>query len=436
MKLKPNTSMTCVRGGVSPRALLGVAVFTLGAPSLAAAQADTYFDRTNNTSVLERPRPEYAPLGIHVGAFTVSPKLTIAPEYDDNIYATQSGQTGDVVTVIEPEVSAQSNWSRNEIDAFARVISNVFVNQGTQTTTDYQLGGNGRLDVYSNATVSGGLTYGHNTEPRTAENTAFNARSPVQYDTIGATLNSTQTLNRLRFNEAFSYTRATYQDTVDFSGNPLPQGYRDEDQYSLLGRADYALTPDLAIYTTLQVNNRVFAEKPPQVPLDRDSSGYQVAIGTTFDLTRLIRGHVEIGYLEQDYTSHLFKAVTGPAVNASVEYFVTPLTTITGSINRQVVDAADPVASSLLSTITSIQVDHELLRNVILSGRAGYENASYSGIQRTDDRETVSVSATYLLNRRVGITAMYSFLNENSSGVARIPNYVVNVAGLSIVFQI
>jgi hypothetical protein len=191
----------------------------------------------------------------------------------------------------------------------------------------------------------------------------------------------------------------------------------------------------VALFVSAQVNARRYDDMPPLASFDRDSSGYETTVGADFDITRLVRGQVQVGYLNQNYASSAFHTVSGPVVHAQVAYYFSGLTTFTVTADRQVIDAVDPVAVSFLQTRGGLQVDHELLRNVILSGRFSYETDNFTGEQRDDRRASASGSVTYLLNRHLGLTGEYSFLNEDSSGAARISSYVVNVVSLSLVFQ-
>jgi hypothetical protein len=161
-----------------------------------------------------------------------------------------------------------------------------------------------------------------------------------------------------------------------------------------------------------------------------------VTTGASFDITRLIRGQVGVGYLQQDYQSSAFHTVSGPAVNANVEYFLSGLTTITVNAQRQVIDAVDPQAVSFVQTVGGFTVDHELLRNVIISGRISYETDDFTGVQRNDGRTSFSLSGTYLLNRYANIHLGYSLLDVSSTGAARLNNYDVNVISLSLVLQL
>ena len=58
-------------------------------------------------------------------------------------------------------------------------------------------------------------------------------------------------------------------------------------------------------------------------------------------------------------------------------------------------------ASSVQDTGVGLQVDHELLRNLILSASADYDRSEFDDIGRTDDTIALGADAKYLLNRRL-----------------------------------
>src|SRR5271163_1858458 len=64
-------------------------------------------------SVLDRPRPEYDPLGLRLGSFFLYPKLELGELYSDNVFATQSNKKTDFITVVSPTLDLRSNWSQN-----------------------------------------------------------------------------------------------------------------------------------------------------------------------------------------------------------------------------------------------------------------------------------------------------------------------------------
>lgn len=399
------------------------------------AQSAIYYDQSASAGVRERLRPDYDPLGINVGAFQILPRLTISPQYDDNIFASQADRQSDFITAFAPAVSVRSDWSRNAVFANASAVSTVYAKHGEENTTDVDLQGGGRYDLFHGAFVTATAEYGHQTEPRTAEDTVQSSRDPIEYDFGRLSFGATQPLNRLSFNESVDYYKYSYQDTVTFSGAPLPQGYRDDQQITASGRAAYNYDADISVFFQASYNDRSYDEKPPEVLFDRSSHGYELTVGSNFQLSRLLQGELSVGFLNQEYSSSAFHHVDGPTVHGRIEYFVTPLTTLTFTAQRNVIDTGDPRSVSALQTYGRIEIDHELRRNIILSARAGYEDDDYTGIDRDDRRPNVSVSASYLLNRGISLAASYSYLDQESSGADRFPSYSVDVVSLSLVLQ-
>ena len=87
------------------------------------------------------------------------------------------------------------------------------------------------------------------------------------------------------------------------------------------------------------------------------------------------------------------------AVNGNVQWFPTELTTVTAKANRTVQDSIIPTSPGNLDTGGSIQVDHELRYNVILSGMASFDDYAYQGIDRDDQRWSIGIGAKYLLTQ-------------------------------------
>jgi hypothetical protein len=89
----------------------------------------------------------------------------------------------------------------------------------------------------------------------------------------------------------------------------------------------------------------------------------------------------------------------------------------------------------MLSGTVGGQVDHELLRNVILSGLARYRLDDYHGVDRHDRISEVGISGEYLLNRNIGLHLGYSYLKQDSSGAARGLTFDINRVMLSTTLQ-
>jgi hypothetical protein len=400
------------------------------------------FARDRNIAVTDRSHPEYQALGIHAGSLFLWPKMSVSQEYDSNVFATSGSAVADGVSHITPELDLTSDWSRHWLSAYVRGVFNQYWQNSNQNTNDVAVGAQGRLDVQHLTSVNAGVNYSRLTEPRTtapSEGSAF----PIQYDLTSAFLSGQKEFNRLRLSARADWQRFRYEDRVGVA----PQGDRDHSNTVVTGRADYALSPDTALFVEVSGNKRnyVLTSSPiingaPQFPdfVNRNSSGVEVLAGANFELGALVRGELAAGYLDQQYHEANFGHVTGPGARAQLQWFPSQLITVTLAATRTVEDAGIPGAAAYQSQNVSLKVDHELLRNVILSANGAYDKDDYKGISRHDQRFTAGFGATLLVNRRVGLTLGYNYFKQNSTGddpSVLSGNYSVSTVGATLNLQ-
>ena len=396
---------------------------------------------SRNAGVLDRARPDFDAVGIRAGSFLILPKATTTLDVSDNIFAAHTNAVSDTVILFQPEVTMRSDWSRNMLELFGRAAFNAYGSNSSQNATETEVRVAGRYDIVDGSNLNAGLGYAYMAEPRylataLAQNGTLSTSSgPEHYTLLSGHAGAVQSLNRVRLTENVQ--------VVDyrFEGNALTYGVyggektRDRTEWTEAGRAELAISPDTSVFVQGALNQRSYRLGPPVAVLNRDSNGYDVTAGAKLDLTHLIRGEFRIGYLNQDYDSAAFKSVSGLSLSGRFDYFVTPLTTVTVTADRSVGDAADPRSSGYITTNGGVEVDHELRRNIILTGRAFVAHDDYRGIDRTDDRWTARVGGTWLVNRMVGVGLFFDHIDVGSKGTAAIPDYAVNQILLSLVIQ-
>jgi hypothetical protein len=410
---------------------------TASASSAQQATADdtSYFARNRNVSVRERSRPGYEALGIPAGGFNIFPRVTADAAYDDNIYATQNSATSDTIFHIAPELLVRSNWNRHELDFYGRAMFNEYASHTNESTTDYGAGASGRLDLLRSSNLFAGGSFDRMTEPRTDPNSPAAAAKPIVYDLGQANVGGVWEFSRLRLSGRADYSDYNYFNTTTMGGAFLLQQDRSYHVWRETGRAEYAMSPELSLYATGTVNQIRYQLQPPAATFDRDSNGYDVAAGASFDVTRLIRGEAEIGYMNQNYRFTGFKGVSGLYYKLGVDWFPTQLTSVNLTGSRSIQEAVDISASGYIATTIAARIDHELLRNVILSAQGSYANDGYQQADRTDKIATAGVGATYLMNQHIGLRLAYDFRKLDSSGTQKIPSYDDNRLTASLTFQ-
>ncbi len=422
------------------KALSGILIASIAlfAAAHAAAQArDNFFARDRNVAVMERARPGYQALGLPLGGFIAYPKLELGIENNSNIYATPNGAKGDSIGLINPELDIMSRWSRNSLSAFVKGASRQYATRTNESATDWQLGGAGEVFV-GDTTVDAGGAYGYFATPRSASisGTTLNLITihPVEYYRSDANFGLTHTFNRLRISGGVVYSNYDYQNGRNALGGTVLEKPFTQSQTVASAKAEYAISPDTAVYVTGAYNTIHY---PNQLvgTLNRNSTGETYAIGANFDISQLVRGDVQVGYLNQDFAASGFGSASGFSAKGKVQWFPTQLTTVTLIGARQINPATVAGSPAVLSGSVGGQVDHELLRNVILTALAHYQLDDYRGVDRHDRITELGLSGEYLLNRNIGVHLGYSYLKQDSSGLFRGLTFDVNRVMLSTTLQ-
>lgn len=382
--------------------LLAAALITV-TPFQALAQTA----ENESVSVRNRPRPETDPLGKRVGGFTLFANLDLGLTSTDNLFAAEVNEQDDIYTTIGPSVRLRSNWSRHqlEMDAGAEFRGHQdFSNEDADTN---YAGIRGRLDIGSNSNVSAMARIANEVESRFDPDAPVGG-DPVEYDRTEMALRAEHTFNRFRVSGTLATSEYDYE---------AGQNFRDNDETRLTGRVEAAITPRISLVLQASQDERDYDNFPAL-----NSEGQTILAGATVNLTELLRGEVTVGQFERDYDNGA--TVDGTAIAANMEWYVTRLTTVTLDARRDGEDTGSTTAAEpYVATEIGARVDHELLRNVILSAGVRMGDREYEGLDRDDEFRSAQVGATYIMNRRVELNATLGRYETESTGADRYRDY-------------
>jgi len=151
-------------------------------------------------------------------------------------------------------------------------------------------------------------------------------------------------------------------------------------------------------------------------PVDRDSQGYLIEVGTDFDVTAVLFGNVAIGYRSQDYDDSRFDTIGDVAGRASLTWNPTGLTTVSASITRgDVIETTLSGSPAIFETAGRVTLDHELLRNLLLQAAVSVTDEDYQDVPRSDTYVQAGFGAKYLMNRYIHLDLSYNYLNLGSN---------------------
>ncbi|MBX3429783.1 MAG: outer membrane beta-barrel protein [Hyphomonadaceae bacterium] len=407
---------------INPFASLFAASLIVLAPVHAAAQTQQGQNtgREDSVSVRDRDRPEYDAPGRRLGAFNLNASLDLAITSTDNLFAAPDGAPSDVsdlIYAVSPTVALSSDWSRHALafDAGATFLSHEdFSNEDADT---HYIRATGRFDIDQNTSIHGSARSSHEVSPRTDPDSPF-VGDPVEYDRMDTGIGITHRF--ARFTASLDASNSNY----DYDG---VQSFRDNDESALRGRIEAELSPRVGVLLSATVDERDYDNAPQ---FDSDGQAYMVGLSLNTDL---MRGEISVGHFERDYAG-VAGTFDGVAVEGNVEWYVTQLTTVTLTARR---DADDQIGAfsgePYITEEYGLRVDHELLRNVILTGAARFGSRDYETIPRNDDYNEWELGADYMLNRNAAVRFRYEH-DEVDSPAYR--DYEVNQATLGLTLRL
>jgi len=378
-------------------------------------------DAETTADVLTRARPEFDARGLRLGTFFFYPSLAGGFAYTDNVF-NDATNVEDYLSTLAPLAQLRSAWARHELNLSASAKSYWYSNQAGENRTDWNLAADARIDIVRGSAVSADLHYENLHEPRGTDLTGgLNPGDPLEPTALvrsGFNAVLAHTFNHVRVSLGAGVERIDYDDTpVVGGGLPINNDDRDRNVSEIVGKVDIETGADTSLFIRGRANQYDFETPLDDFGFNHDSSGWTVDGGVEFSMTHVLVGELFAGYTARTYDSPVFAPVSELAFGAGLRWFPSMLTTIRIDAARSIEDTSITGASGYVSTRGELGLDHELLRNVILSGRLGYENAEYQEVLRNDDILRGSLAGRFLINNHLHFDASWEFTDRNSSAL-------------------
>lgn len=405
-------------------------------------------DFARGSTVTSRARPLYDPLGVRAGSFLIYPQLGLIQSFNDNIYATENNTDSDFVTRVLPQITAESDWNNHALNFNVGSDLGFYAEHDSENFQDWHAGFDGRVDIQRDKQLFAGLTVSQEHDERDDPNDPGGnvADEPTVYYFYDSFIRYRQEFGRPSLTLENTNVRYDYTDTNRVNQGPPLFGQninnddRDRNIYTLGVRPAYQITQTYEPYVRFTVNKHEFDREPDDNGFRRDSHGLEAVAGVTLDFGGVTFGEIFAGYQNQIFPGAGLKNVEGPAGGLALGWNPTLLTSVSARVVRTIEDTTQAGASAYWRTIGILEVDHELLRNLLLNANGGVGNLDYIGISRNDYIYTGGVGARYLLNRNFSAAVAYTFTRRASDGNAPTsgndPDYSNNIFSISLQAQL
>ena len=395
-------------------------VLAMASPARAQLTTGTYFptgnfgyDQDLGVTVQSRARPEYEPLGIQLGGFTIRPELAQSLFDNSNVNGSSAGNSASWGSQTNGSVTGASDWGRNSLDASIGFDHYKYFAPPGESYTNWNIG------------IGGGYTIGDSELLASYSHSSFNQLGT----TIGMASSDTPALDTTDTGElsyTFNFGRFAVTPILDLSayrfgpvttgGVEQVQSQYDRDVVAGGVVTRYALTGAAGLLVVTRGTTSDYINTPAG-QLSNNSTSAEVLAGLDYEAKSVWRYSLLVGVEYTAFAAAQYGSYTGPIVSADVVYTPTGVLTITGTATRSLEDTDTTGNSGFVLSEANLVVDYELLRNVLLEGRGGFQYATY--IQGgSQSNETVGGGVTWLINRNVQLSVNDDYTNQSSASSA------------------
>lgn len=381
-------------------------------------------------TVASRLHPDTQPEGVRAGAFVLRPAWQQSIGYDDNVLGGPY-PLGSWVVDTKPTLLFSTDWSRHAIGAYVSADDRRDIDAPAQSRTDWMASLGGSLDLgRDRLTLAAARVEGH--EDRTALD-ALPADRPVSFQAQDFRANYAWSSGRWIVTPDLEAASWQYAAT-SILGMPASQAYRDRSVLQGGVTISYELAPQRSLAIVTRALGQDYAH-PAAGQGSLNSTGYQALAGLDYTADALWRYRLLLGAEHRDFSNPVFPSRGAVIAEGEIAWMPSDLTTVIASISRHMEDAAQEGVAGYTYTGAKLALDHELRRDVLLRASASLQRADFLQGGTVLTGYALGLGATWLMNRRVQLSATDDLSRQNGSGVASLSlsgNYTRNVTLLTL----
>ena len=355
-------------------------------------------------TVQSRARLAYEPLGVRLGGVVVRPTISTGLGYTSNALGQPRGR-GSVLAQTSASILAGSDWGRHAVGGYLSFDDQRFLSATAQSATAWTAALGGTAEIGRGALALGAAHLNLYQTARALDGLAIDRPGRFQVDNARASY--TWRSGRLSLAPGLAVS-ATRFDDVFVRGQRAVQRYRDRTAIEGNVTARWELAPRRDLVLDLRAVGFDHARREPGRP-SRDATTVALLGGIDYATDAVWRVRALAGVQHRAFADPTLRPVTGPMTELSAIWAPSGLTTLTATLSRRIEDAAELTALSYTFTGLRVGVDHELHRNLVLAGYGEVQQAEYQQRSGRDRTAGFGLGATWLVNRRMRVSANWDW---------------------------
>ncbi len=361
-------------------------------------------------TVQSRARPEFTPLGVRLGTVMIRPQLDMSIGYDDNLLA-GSSHRGAWEVMTRPSILAGTETSAGSMGVYFSANDVRYLGASSQDRIDGTM--------FLGTTINIGrdkLTFGAGYLSQHEDRTALDALpsdQPVAFTVENLRVSYAADFGRLIVTPAFEFNRWRFDNTTVF-GVPTSEASRDRTTAQGGVTLRFNWMPGRDLLWVNRVVNTHYDQPAIGVP-SNNSTSWETLIGVDYDDDSVWRYRLLGGVQYRQAAAATIGSTAAGIAEAEVTWTPTGMTTLRAIASRGIEDAAQTGFSSYTYSSAQLVVDHEYLRNVLLTASATVRQASFNQTGGQQVGVSFGAGATWLIDRNLRLSLTYDFADVRNS---------------------
>ena len=360
------------------------------------------FDTAPGTTVLSRVHPGFEQFSAQIGGYTITPGLTEGFSYNTNVLGTVVDTRGSPEITTNPYVSVDRSYTDGDVNA-----SGSFQNL-TATAVP--------TESYNTDTVSIGASHNFGRDTLTAGFAHLDAAIvPSQLNFLGSFVPTPIQLNTFRGNYSTQFGRLDVTPTVTYTQyavtNVVQNGVYQNN--SIFDRNDVRAGVNFGYETSAQRQLLFIIDSdttrfPETNPYEPQPNNYELAavVGYENNAGGLFNYFILAGVETEQFQSGLYSGQTEPIAEGGIVYTPFAVTTLSLTGRHEIEQTDQPNAIGFTYDHIGFEIDHELRRNIILTGNFSYDDAVYTKTGASGSAISAGGNLAYRVNR--GLTLNFN----------------------------
>lgn len=376
--------------------------------------------------------PPYAPLGIRMGSFIVTPTLESGVTWTSNANYEPRPQSA-VLSETTLRLNAISDWSTNTATLNAFGTFRKSVSGAELDERPAGIDGTLQVDLGNDYQAQAGLGYAMAPESASSPVTIEGeADRPIRQTLIGS-LGVEKDIGRFQFGLTGAAERDWYGDAELSTGGALSQRDRNSTLGAVVLRGGYEISPAVTPFVEAEVGRRIYELRTDDSGFERSTTRLGARAGLALDLGEKLSGEVSAGWIEEKFDDPRLAPISAPSVSADLAWSPVRGTIVGMSGATTVEGATAPGESGSILYAGQLNVERQMRANLTGNIALGAAYRDYTGIDGNDLTLSAETGLTYWFNRYVGLAGRARHERQTSSLPDR--DYTVNSVFLGLRLQ-